>query len=81
MAHSAYSPQVQQEVSYGEYGSVSFKGEYLWDFMSRLQLRPFAIFAVVQQPSLKFTRNDIRQRLEYTGGTKITLGAELRATF
>lgn len=81
MAHKAYSPQVQQEVSFSEHGIVSVKGEYLWDFMARLQLRPFARMEMVQNPSLKFTRNGVGQRLEYTAGTRVTLGAELRATF
>ena len=81
MSYTSYSPQIQKEVKYGEHGSVQFKGEYLWDFMSQVQLRPFAIFAMVQQPTLRFERNGIAQRIEYTAGTKLTLGAEIRATF
>lgn len=81
MSYSAYSVQLQENVDYSGGSVVSFKGEYLWDFMSKVQLRPFAVVAIDQQPTQSFTTNNEKRTLEYTAGTKITIGTELRATF
>lgn len=81
MSYSAYSIQLQENVNYSDSSVVSFKGEYLWDFMSHVQLRPFAVVAIDQQPTQSFVTNNEKRTLEYTAGTKVTLGAELRATF
>jgi len=57
------------------------RAEYLWDFMAKLQLRPFVNLAMVQEPAMAFTSGGVRRSIEYTSGSKVTLGAELRATF
>lgn len=79
--YSAYSNQLQTQVNFGQHSTLAITGEYLWDFMDRLQLRPYAEFAMVQRPTEKFVTNDEERLMEFTSGTKVTLGAELRATF
>ncbi|NVK37619.1 MAG: hypothetical protein HWE18_06830 [Gammaproteobacteria bacterium] len=81
LEYSAYSPQVQRKVAYSEQSRVSFKLEYLWDVMSQMQLRPFVDVAITQQPSQTFVMDGQRRRLEYTGGTQVTLGAQFSAAF
>lgn len=81
LEYSAYSSQAQTKVSYGEHSSLLIRGEYLWDFMSNLQLRPFVNMAMVQAPTQAFMSGGQRRVIEYTSGTKVTLGTELRATF
>jgi hypothetical protein len=81
MDYSAYSTQVQSKVDYGSHSRVSFAVEYLWDVFNQIQIRPFVDLAIVQLPTQTFTLNDQRSRLEYTGGTQVTLGAELSASF
>jgi hypothetical protein len=79
--YSAYSTQVQSKVDYGTQSRVSFKAEYLWNVVTKVQVRPFFDLAVVQRPSETFTLNGQRSRLEYTAGTQVTLGAQLSASF
>lgn len=81
LGYSAYSTQVQTKVDYSKQSRVSFELEYLWDVMNQVQVRPFAEFAIAQRPSETFTLNGQRSRLEYTGGTQVTLGAQLSAAF
>jgi hypothetical protein len=81
LKYSSYSVQAQDEVKYSAQSSLVLKGEYLWDFMSKVQLRPFAEFGMVQLPTQAFYSDGIRRTIEYTSGSKITIGAELRATF
>jgi len=81
LSYSAYSVQAQTEVDYSDQSSLVLSAEYLWDFMSQFQLRPFASLALVQQPTLEFTTNNRARVIEYTTGTKFTMGAELRASF
>ena len=81
MEYSIYSPQAQGKVKYGEHSSLVIRAEYLWDFMAKLQLRPFVNLAMVQEPAMAFTSGGVRRSIEYTSGSKVTLGAELRATF
>ncbi len=79
--YSAYSAQIQQKVDYGKQSRVSFKLEYLWDVMNQLQLRPYMGVSITQLPSETFVIDGQRRRLEYTGGTQVTLGAQLSASF
>jgi hypothetical protein len=81
LGYSSYNPQVQDKVSYSDHSSLVIRGEYLWDFMARLQLRPYVDLAMVQEPTIIFTSAGQRRSIEYTSGSKVTLGAELRATF
>ena len=81
LEHTAYSEQLQREVSYGMHSRTSFTAEYMWDFMHRLQLRPFADLSIVQRATEKFQINGLDRTLEYTAGTEVTIGAEISATF
>lgn len=80
LEHSAYSEQLQREVSYGTFSRTSFTTEYFWDFMHRVQLKPFAQLSIVQLPSEKFQTNGQERTLEYTAGTEVTFGAEINIT-
>jgi hypothetical protein len=81
LSYDSYSVQLQEQVNYSESSILSFRGEYLWDFMTRVQLRPYAEFAIDQLPTQSFVTNGEKRTLEYTAGTRLTIGAELRATF
>lgn len=81
LEYSGYSSQAQTKVSFGDQSSLMLKGEYLWDFMGSLQLRPFVHMGMVQAPAQAFLSGGQRRVIEYTSGTKVTLGTELRATF
>ena len=81
LEYSSYNTQAQGKVSYGEHSSLVLRGEYQWDFMSKVQLRPFVDLAMIQDPAVSFTSGGQRRTIEYTSGTKVTIGTELRATF
>ena len=81
LQYSAYSEQVQSEVRYSEQSSLGFKPEYVWNWLPTVQLRPFVDVSIVQHPNMKFVSNDVDRSLEYTGGTYVTLGAQIRASF
>ncbi len=81
LQYSSYSEQVQAEVNYSEQSSLGLKTQYIWKWLPTVEVRPFVGVAIVQQPNMKFVSNDVDRRLEYTGGTFVTLGAQLRASF
>lgn len=81
LGFSGYSSQAQVKTTFGDHSSLALKGEYLWDFMGSLQLRPFLSLAMVQAPAHTFYSGGQRRMIEYTSGTNVTLGTELRATF
>lgn len=81
LEYSGYSEQLQTQVNYAQQSQVAFDFEYLWDFLGPLQLRPFAQLAIVQLPTQSFYVNNKKRSLEYTAGTQVTLGAEIRASF
>jgi hypothetical protein len=77
----SYSTQAQAKVKYSQHSRLAFKGEYLWDFMPNMQLRPFAEFAMVQLPTQSFISEGQRRSIEFTSGTHVTLGAVISTTF
>ena len=81
LEYSSYNSQAQGKVNYGNHSALAVKVEYLWDFMAKVQLRPYANFAMMQEPTITFTSGGQRRSIEYTSGSKVTLGAELSATF
>ena len=85
LEYSAYSDQVQSDVRYSKQSSLAIKTDYLWNWLPNVQIRPFVDFALVQQPSMRFETEfaDTTESrgLEYTTGTHITFGAQLRADF
>ncbi len=85
MEYSAYSDQVQSTVRYSRASSLAIKTDYLWNWLPNVQVRPFIDFALVQQPSMRFESEyegtTESRGLEYSTGTHITLGAQLRANF
>jgi hypothetical protein len=81
LEYSAYSEQVQADVSYSDQSSLGFKTEYVWSWLPSVQVRPFFEVAIVQQPDMTFVSNAVDRSLEFTGGTYVTLGAQLRASF
>ncbi len=81
LEYTAYSDQIQTQVNYGKHSSMSFEADYMWDWKSNIQIKPFAIFSIIQRPTQKFVVNDKDRRLEYTAGTQVTLGTELSLSF
>ncbi len=85
MEYSAYSDQVQADVRYSRGSSLAMKTDYLWNWLPNVQIRPFLDIALVQQPSMRFEsefeETTDSRGLEYSTGTHITLGAQLRANF
>lgn len=79
--YDAYSEQVQQEVDYGSASRLSIRGDYFWDVMPILQVRPFADFAIEQRANVSFVKEGVARRFEYAGGSNVTLGAEIVAHF
>ncbi len=81
LEYSSYNTQVEGKVTYSEHSSLVFRGEYLWDFMAKVQLRPYVDLAMIQEPTITFISGGQRRAIEYTSGSKVTFGAELSATF
>jgi len=81
LEYSGYSEQLQTQVNYGQQSLVALNGQYLWDIMNRVQLKPFVNLAVRQKPSQSFFENDLKRRIDYSAGTLVTLGAQLSASF
>ena len=81
LEYVAYSDQVQTQVNYGKHSSLSFEADYLWDWTSSIQVKPFAVLSVIQRPTQKFAVDGQDRRLEYTPGTQATLGTELSMSF
>jgi len=81
LQYSAYSEQVQADVSFSESSTLGFKTEYVWTWLPNVQVRPFVDVAIVQRPDMKFVSEEVDRSIEFTGGTYVTLGAQLRASF
>ncbi len=81
LKYESYSEQVQADVRYSDSASLELKTEYVWTWMPRVEVRPFVGLAIVQQPDEKFVSENVERGLEFTGGTHVTLGAQLRASF
>ena len=85
LEYSAYSDQVQADVRYSRQSSLAIKTDYLWNWLPNVQVRPFIDFALVQQPNMRFETefedNTESRGLEYSAGTHITMGAQVRASF
>ncbi|EAT11250.1 hypothetical protein HF888_00080 [Bermanella marisrubri] len=79
--YDVYSEQVQQEVDFGSASRLSIRGDYFWDVMPILQVRPFAEFAIEQHPNASFDKDGVARRFEYSGGSHVKLGAQLVAHF
>lgn len=81
LGYSGYSEALQTQVDFGEQSALLLKGEYFWSVLNQVQLKPFAQLAFRELADERFVENGRQRRLEYTGGTVFTMGAQLSAAF